>query len=122
MRVPGAADNRTIRLDATKLKDARRKLALSRERLIDVAKEKRICLSLATLKRAEAGEPVYLATAGSLAGLLAVTVAELLPAEAGGGQGGNGGGGGDVIAEQPTIAVMPLRVTDPDALHFAEGL
>jgi adenylate cyclase len=66
--------NRTVRLDNDRCVAARTRKGFSRERL---AEESRGGLSVATLKRLEAGAPVYLDTARRLAALLDTPVADL---------------------------------------------
>jgi len=73
-----AADNRTVRLDGGRVTALRRARAMSREQLADIADGPHR-LSVATIKRAENGAPIYLETARRLAGLLGVaSIAELL--------------------------------------------
>jgi len=72
-----ASDNRTLKLNGAKLAELRRVRGLSREQLADAA-EGAHRLSVATIKRAEHGAPVYLETARRLAGLLNVSVQLLI--------------------------------------------
>ena len=72
-----AGDNRTLRLNGDKLVALRRGRGLSREQLADASTGVHR-LSIATIKRAEHGNPVYLETARRLAGLLGVPIQSLL--------------------------------------------
>jgi TolB-like protein/Tfp pilus assembly protein PilF len=98
-------------LDGAKLQALRKAKGLSRMRLSDLSKGGVHSLSEATLKRAENGEPVYSATAHSLAQLLDVPLEDLLLVTT-------------VLAmpQQPMIAVMPLQAWSADAQPFADGL
>lgn len=118
-RLPGAGDNRTLRLDGGKVKALRRAKGFSRDGLEAASKsgphkDGRNSFSTATIKRAEHGEPIYVSNAHSLAVLLETPLHELLlPGEA-----------VDQVAAraQPMIAVMPLHVADGDTGPFADGL
>ncbi len=74
-----SSDNRTVQLDGERLKALRRERALTRESLVDTSAGPHR-LSLATIKRAEGGLPVYLETARRLAALLSVSLSAILPA------------------------------------------
>lgn len=107
-------NNRTVRLDTDACVDARKRKGLSRERL---AERSRGGLSVATLKRLERGDAVYLDTARRLAELLEVPLADLARAAL------------DVpdprdLAGHPAIAVLPFEVIggDPGGRFFADGL
>lgn len=72
-----ASDNRTVRLNGQQLMDLRRARALSREQLAEAAAGAHR-LSVATIKRAERGAPIYLETARRVAGLLDISLDKLL--------------------------------------------
>lgn len=115
-----AGDNRTVFLDGAKLASLRRGRALSREQLAELA-DGAHRLSVATIKRAEAGAPVYLETARRLAGLLGVpSVAELLLA----GDSGAPSASSRLEAVQTGVAVRPLRLigVEPRARILADGI
>jgi transcriptional regulator with XRE-family HTH domain len=74
-------------LDVRQLKELRLQRALSQESVADRSVDRRLCLSLASIKRAEAGKPVLYRTARHLAEFYGVVIAALLhpaaPAETG---------------------------------------
>jgi tetratricopeptide (TPR) repeat protein/transcriptional regulator with XRE-family HTH domain len=67
----------TVVLDSARLIDARKRAGLSRERLAELARGE-LAISAVTVKRAEAGRPVHLETARTLARLLAIPLDALL--------------------------------------------
>lgn len=100
-------DNRTIRLDAAKLIALRKARGLSRERLAEAAQPPHR-LSVATIKRAERGDPVYLETARCLSRVLETPVQTLvLPGEA---SEARGGAPPDGLA----VMVLPFRAASRD--------
>jgi TolB-like protein/Tfp pilus assembly protein PilF len=105
--------NRAVRLDAPRCIAARARGGVSRELL---AEKSRGGLSVATIKRIEAGVPVYFDTARRFAALLGVSVAELV-GEASPAPPGDAGRG------PRTIAVLPFSVAGggADDWIFADG-
>jgi TolB-like protein/Flp pilus assembly protein TadD len=109
---------RTLRLDGEHCAALRRGQGLSREALANLARGAD-ALSLATIKRAESGLPIYPSSAAALANLLDVPLAELL-----------GGGGSAPAAPDPrgasqaAIAVLPFEAIGGGAPEqaFADGL
>jgi len=115
-RPAGAGDNRSVRFEGKKLEALRRGKVGSRQKVASASERTPHNVSVATIKRAERGAPVYLNTAHSIAALLGSPLHELLagdplaPADPAG------------IAQPPMIAVLPLRTTDGEAASFADGL
>jgi TolB-like protein len=107
--------NRTVVLDSRACAQARQDRGLSREGLADQSRGAHP-LSVATIKRAEAAQPVYLETARRLAELLQVPLAQLL-AHASANE-------SPLIAEAPGISVLPFCWLGPAARgnYLAAGL
>jgi len=105
--------NRTVVLSTDACARARQDRGLSREGLAGLSRGPHP-LSVATIKRAEAAQPVYLETARRLAELLEVPLARLLvhASEA------------PVVAEAPGISVLPFSWLGPAARgsYLAAGL
>lgn len=109
--------NRTLVLDGEACVRARRSLGLSREALSERAVGPHP-LSVATLKRAESGQPVYLETARRIAELLSLPLSALAKA--------------DLVRREgdaldfvpPAVSVLPFRWLgeDPAGGHLASGL
>lgn len=76
-----AHDNRTVCLNGQQLVNLRRARAMSREQLAEAAAGAHR-LSVATIKRAERGAPIYLETARRIAGLLNVSLDTLMSSSA----------------------------------------
>lgn len=114
-------DNRTVQLDGSKLVALRRARGLSRERLAEEAKPPHR-LSVATLKRAERGEAVYLETARCLSRLLQTPLDALL------GTGQQVSHGPSSLSESLAVMVLPFRAVsrEPESeilsYAIAEGL
>lgn len=70
-------DGRIV-LGTRKLKELRRQQGLSQAALAHLCLERRLCLSIASIKRAEAGRPVLYRTARHLAEVHGVKLEELL--------------------------------------------
>lgn len=115
--VQSAQDNRTVVLNGKQLSFLRRSLALSQEQLAAMSSGPHP-LSVATLKRAERGVPVYLETARRLSELLNVSVDVLL---ANGSEFANDESQG---AEPVGVAVLPFGApgNDDSSVTFARGL
>lgn len=127
-----SSDNRTVQLDGERLQALRRERALTRDSLVDTSAGPHR-LSLATIKRAEGGLPVYLETARRLAALLGVSLQALLPAA---GQSGSARPWPGIAApagveRAPSaveaglaLAVLPFRPIgrEPGTRTLAEGL
>ncbi|MCG6658009.1 AAA family ATPase [Halomonas campisalis] len=71
-----------LRLDRQRLKHHRKQLGLSQEALAEHCFDRRLCVSIASIKRAESGRPVLYRTARHLAEIYGVEV-EALAADAG---------------------------------------
>lgn len=115
-----ACDNRTVQLDGAKLVARRRALSLSREQLADSAGGAHR-LSVATIKRAESGAPVYLETARRLSGLLGVcSLTDLIQDRALESQSPCGA----LEARTVGVVVVPFRAFGPDvgASVLADGI
>jgi transcriptional regulator with XRE-family HTH domain len=69
-----------ITLSPAKLKTLRRACGLSQESLAQRCFEKRLSISIASIKRAETGKPVLYRTARHMAQLYQVDLASLMPA------------------------------------------
>ncbi|MDK2595777.1 helix-turn-helix domain-containing protein [Pseudoalteromonas obscura] len=67
-----------VKLDCKMLKQLRRDMGLSQEKLACACQEKALCVSIATLKRAECGCKVYHRTARELARFYQIPVKDLL--------------------------------------------
>ncbi|KNC68401.1 helix-turn-helix domain-containing protein [Pseudoalteromonas ardens] len=67
-----------VKLNCHRLKELRKSLGLSQEKLACACQDQALCVSIATLKRAECGSRVYYRTAGDLARFYQIPVAELL--------------------------------------------
>lgn len=76
---PAVLDGR-VQLNTALLKKLRLERGLSQAKLAEQARENRQPLSIASIKRAELGEPVIYRTAAQLASLFNVAVHELLQA------------------------------------------
>ncbi|GAB7531955.1 hypothetical protein PS3A_43690 [Pseudomonas sp. 3A(2025)] len=74
---PVVADGR-VQLDATRLKALRKTLGLSQETLADACLNRHLCVSIASIKRAETGKPVLYRTARHLAAAFEVDIDTLL--------------------------------------------
>lgn len=74
---PAVADGR-VQLDAARLKALRKTLGLSQETLADACLNRQLCVSIASIKRAETGKPVLYRTARHLAAAFEVDVDTLL--------------------------------------------
>lgn len=68
----------TLQLDPHKLKTLRKELGLSQQSLAQLCLEKRLCVSIASIKRAEAGKPVLYRTARHLANVYDAELNNLL--------------------------------------------
>jgi TolB-like protein len=108
-----AKRNRSVRLNGSKCAEARARKGFSREHLATLS---RGGLSLATIKRIEAGAPVYLDTARRFAALVEVPLEALLPVSE--------SGRPLPPSEAPaTIAVLPFEIIDEQGGGwFADGL
>jgi len=111
-RHKAARDNRTLSLDGAKVRARRLALGATQAGLAERSIQTPHFVSAVSIKRAEQGQPVYASTASCLAGLLGVSVAELLP--------GDGRIAADVV-EQSAIAIMPFRC-DAEGASLADGL
>lgn len=107
-RARGAGNNRSIQLNADKVRAVRRAKGMSRAQLAESGRGTPDALTEITITRVERAHPVYLSTAGSLARLLGVTLSELCDDEP--------------EEPRPMIAVMPLRAPDGETTDFADGL
>src|SRR5579859_5563814 len=108
-----AKRNRSVRLNGSRCAEARVRKGFSREHLASLS---RGGLSLATIKRIEAGAPVYLDTARRFAALVEVPMDTLLPVS----ESGRPLPPGET---QATIAVLPFEILDDEAGGwFADGL
>ncbi|KZN67792.1 helix-turn-helix domain-containing protein [Pseudoalteromonas luteoviolacea] len=67
-----------VQLNSQRLKQLRRDLGLSQEKLACACQERALCVSIATLKRAECGYRVYHRTARQLALFYQIPIKELL--------------------------------------------
>lgn len=72
----GGADGRVV-LDAERLKQLRKQLGLSQSALAERCFDQRLCVSIASIKRAETGKAVLYRTARHLATLYAIDLAEV---------------------------------------------
>ena len=108
---------RTVRILGDRCRALRIQLGLSREALSGLSHGVD-ALSVATIKRAELGHPIYPSSAGALARVLGTTVDSLLYGEAG------KSAWPHVAGDQPSVAVLPFRATngDQDVARFGEGL
>src|SRR5262245_39807788 len=110
---------RTIMILGQRCRELRLSQGLSREALAGLSSG-RDALSVATIKRAEAGRAIYPGSATALARTLGVPLTELLI-----GSDAKSETSLDVVsASQSAIAVMPFEAIggDPETTHFAEGL
>jgi TolB-like protein len=115
-RVAGAKHNRSLQLNGARCMEVRQRLGFSREALSERALGSHP-LSVATIKRAEQGQPIYLGTASRLADVLQVPLQELV--------GTDSDASRAPLARQPrlaAIAVLPFRPWGDDAAYFADGL
>ena len=103
-----------MKLDGARCREARTRLGFSRTRLAELARGDEP-LSEATIKRAEAGQAVYLDTARRLAEVLRVPLQRLLlnPAPI---------SGRILSVDAPAVAVLPFRAEAEDERHFTDGL
>jgi len=113
---PSTSRNRTIRLDGEVCIQARRALGLSRETLSARATGPHP-LSVATIRRAEAGQSIYLETARRLAEILALPLSALAEV-------GTSAQRETLDLKPPAVSVLPFRWLGPDAdgSHLASGL
>lgn len=74
---PPGADGRVV-LDPERLKGLRKQLGLSQSALAERCFDQRLCLSIASIKRAETGKSVLYRTARHLAALYAIDLGEVL--------------------------------------------
>uniref|UniRef100_U1JB00 Uncharacterized protein n=1 Tax=Pseudoalteromonas citrea DSM 8771 TaxID=1117314 RepID=U1JB00_9GAMM len=70
--------NGRVKLNTQRLKELRRNMGLSQEKLACACQDKALCVSIATLKRAECGLNVYHRTARELALFYQIPVYNLL--------------------------------------------
>lgn len=108
---------RTVRLDEARCKAARKRLGLSREAL-----EIKAGLSVATIKRAERGDPIYLESARTLATALGRRLDELLCSVK---EASSSSIEGATKERRPaSVAVLPFKVIGPEgaATYLADGL
>lgn len=116
--IQAAQDNRTVILNGKQISSLRRALALTQEQLAAMSSGPHP-LSVATLKRAERGVPVYLETARRLSELLNVSVDTLLAA------GADDSAPGETNAAMPVgVAVLPFQAlgNDDSSTTFGQGL
>ncbi|MGR4068630.1 helix-turn-helix domain-containing protein [Billgrantia sp. C5P2] len=66
-----------LRLDRERLKQHRKRLGLSQEALAEYCFDRRLCVSIASIKRTESGKTVLYRTARHLAEIYEVEVEEL---------------------------------------------
>lgn len=111
---PSGEASRSVRLDGVRCRDARQRLGFSRQRLAELARGDEP-LSEATIKRAEAGQAVYLDKARRLAEVLRVPLQALLISPV-------SSSGRSLPAEGPAVAVLPFRTELEDEGHFTDGL
>lgn len=115
--IQSAQDNRTVVLNGKQVASLRRSLALTQEQLAAMSSGPHP-LSVATLKRAERGVPVYLETARRLSELLNVSVDALLAEGA-----VDAPRTGDATT-RVGVAVLPFQALGDDAasVTFGQGL
>jgi adenylate cyclase len=113
----GRADNRMIRLNGARCMDARVRKGLDLEQL---ARASRGRLSVATIRRAEQGEAVYLDTGRRLADLLRIPLGDLVV---------TADRASVLVSTQladrpPAIAVLPFNVigASDECKYFGDGL
>ncbi|TWI61151.1 putative ATPase [Pseudoduganella lurida] len=99
-----AADGRVL-LDAALLKGWRKARGLSQEALAELCFHRQLCVSIASIKRAETGKAVLYRTARHLAEVYDVALEQLLPAAAASAT----AGAGTVIQARPAPADDPAR-------------
>jgi tetratricopeptide (TPR) repeat protein/transcriptional regulator with XRE-family HTH domain len=104
-------DGRVL-LDPGVLKGLRKTQGFSQETLADACLDRRLCVSVASIKRAETGKPVLYRTARHLASMFGVDIDALIDKPGGAGQGEEG-------AETAAIAQSP---TDAGASSAASSL
>ena len=68
----------SVKLNYIKLKELRKNLGLSQEKLALSCQKKSLCLSIATLKRAECGRAVFYRTAAELARFYQIPVTDII--------------------------------------------
>jgi TolB-like protein len=112
-----SASGRTICVSGERCRGLRTQLGLSREALSERSHGPD-ALSVATIKRAELGHPIYPASAAALARILGTTLEDLLRSES------EPAASGSQSSGQAAVAVLPFRVIDGDSesARFAEGL
>jgi TolB-like protein len=107
---------RTIALDGERVRAERLRAGLTRESL-SAQSSGADALSVATIKRAESGKPLYASSGAALARLLRVSLEQLLAAPT------RGGGPAPTASPGASVAVMPFVVAEEvhEQRVFADG-
>lgn len=103
----GSPDGR-VSLDSAQLKQLRSRAGLSQEALAQQCLQERLCVSIASIKRAEAGKPVLYRTARHLATVYKVSLEQLWRKAAADAQGEAAGKAGVLVSPEPSF-VEELR-------------